>query len=191
MPGGVWRTTPGDGRNESGLQLHSVGPVVLQNCVTDHGGGRTHGPEYQALCRVHLWARITAGWRADVEQVPPTTDARERKRPQRIASPASEPVLRPTPTPVNVSLGAFAHSAPIPTVLRTHLFSVAWLLRNPCGWGDRDIRLTVVNEPGRGHSPAFRSRLPPPSARILMYSAHRPIEAYGGYSGPLPSPLHL
>src|SRR2546427_8572237 len=76
MPGGVWRTTPGDGRNESGLQLHSVGPVVPQNCVTDHGGGRTHGPEYQALCRVHLSARITACWRADVEQVPPTTGAK-------------------------------------------------------------------------------------------------------------------
>jgi len=58
------------------LQLHSIGPVVLQNCVTDHLGGRTHGPEYQALCRVHLSARITACWRADVEQVPPTTDAK-------------------------------------------------------------------------------------------------------------------
>src|SRR2546421_1396256 len=59
----------------------------------------------------------------------PTPSRRERKRPQRIASPASEPVLRPTPTPVNVSLGAIAHSAPIPTVLPTHLFSVAWLPR--------------------------------------------------------------
>src|SRR2546430_12210776 len=120
----------------------------------------------------------------------PTPSRRERKRPQRIASPPSEPVLRPTPTPVNVSLGAIAHSAPIPKVLRTHLFSVAWLLRS-LRVGDRDIRLTVVNEPGRGRSPAFRSRLPPPSVRILMYSAHRPIEAYGGDSGPLPSPLHL
>jgi len=57
----------------------------------------------------------------------PTPSRRERKRPQRIASPASEPVLRPTPTPVNVSLGAVTDSTPIPTVLRTHLFSVAWL----------------------------------------------------------------
>src|SRR6267378_8292940 len=59
----------------------------------------------------------------------PTPSRRERKRPQRIASPASEPVLRPTPTPVNVSLGAIAHSTPTPTVLPTHLFSVAWLPR--------------------------------------------------------------
>ncbi len=59
----------------------------------------------------------------------------------------------------------------------------------------RDGRL---REPGAcstslagGCSRAFRSRLPPPSARVLTYSAHRPIEAYGGDSGPLPSPLHL
>jgi hypothetical protein len=43
---------------------------------------------------------------------------------------ASEPALRPTPTPVNVSLGAATHSTPLPTVLRAHLFSVAWLLRS-------------------------------------------------------------
>src|SRR2546426_2090441 len=193
---GVWRTRSGDGRNESGLQLHSVGPVVLQNCVTDHGGGRTHGPEYQALCRVHLWARITAGWRADVEQVPPTTDARERKRPQRIASPASEPVLRPTPTPVNVSLGAIAHSAPIATVLPTHLFSVAWLPRILGPRRSRDLANNALwacsdNPSADGRCVTGRIGLAHSADLNIAYSAHRPIEAYGGYSGPLPSPLHL
>jgi len=57
--------------------------------------------------------------------------------------------------------------------------------------GDRDVAVDVVNEPGRGCSLALRSGIPAPSARVLTCSAHRPIEAYGGDSGPLPSPLHL
>src|SRR5438445_6075099 len=63
--------------------------------------------------------------------------------------------------------------------------------QEPSGVGDRDIPVDVVNEPGRGCLLALRSGIPPPSARVLTYSAHRPIEAYGGDSGPLPSPLHL
>src|SRR5207245_8753248 len=49
----------------------------------------------------------------------------------------------------------------------------------------------MFDKRGRGLLAAFRSRFPPPSARVLTYSAHRAIEAYGGDSGPLPSPLHL
>ena len=37
--------------------------------------------------------------------------------------------MRPTPAPLNVSLGATHDSTPIQTVLRTHLFFVAWLPR--------------------------------------------------------------
>src|SRR5438445_8186718 len=93
----------------------------------------------------------------------PTPSRRERKRPQRIASPASEPVLRPTPTPVNVSLGAVAHGAPIPTVLRTHLFSVAWLLRNPAAGRSRDSV-----DSGRGNRPG-----------AVAGSPHQPAIALG------------
>src|SRR5438067_3171902 len=45
----------------------------------------------------------------------------------------------------------------------------------------------VVNEPCRGCSLALGSGIPAPSASVLTYSAHRPIGAYGGDSGPLPS----
>src|SRR5439155_21973597 len=132
-------------------------------------GEGTHGPEYQALCRVHLSARITAYSRAAVEQVPPTTapSRRERKRPQRIASPASKPVLRPTPTPVNVSLGAIAHSAPSPTVLRTHLFSVAWLLRNPAGG-----RWRHSVDSGQRSRPAPLAGIPQPPSTALGKNSH-------------------
>src|SRR5207245_1437129 len=99
----------------------------------------------------------------------PTPSRRERKRPQRIASPASEPALRPTPTPVNVSLGATTHSTPLPTVLPAHLFSVAWLLRSR-RVGDRDVAVDVVNEPGRGCLLALRSGIPALSARVLTCS---------------------
>src|SRR5947209_12202739 len=192
MPGGVWRTTPGDGRNESGLQLHSVGPVVPQNCVTDHGGGTTHGPEYRALCRVHLSARITACWRADVEQVPPTTDA---KSPGKKTTPTDRLSGFGTGLATNSDSGERVprghhsqYSTPNGSARASFFRSLA--TQEPSGGRSRHS-IDVVNEPGRGCSLAFRSRLPPPSARVLTYSAHRPIEAYGGDSGPLPSPLHL
>src|SRR6266487_5474994 len=75
----------------------------------------------------------------------PTRSRRETKSPQRIASPASEPALRPTPTPVNVSLGATTHSTPLPTVLPASFFR-SLLLRSH-RVGDRDIRLTWSTSP--------------------------------------------
>src|SRR6267143_3770804 len=93
----------------------------------------------------------------------PTPSRRERKRPQRIASPASEPVLRPTPTPVNVSLGAIAHSTTTPTVLPTHLFSVAWLPRILGPRRSRDLAdkaLWALSQPLSGWALPDRSASP-------------------------------
>ena len=122
----------------------------------------------------------------------PTPSRRERKRPQRIASPASEPVLRPTPTPVSVSLGATAHSAPISTVLPTHLFSVAWLPRILGPHRSRDLANNALwacsdNPSADGRCVTGRIGLAHSADLNIAYSAHRPIEAYGGYSGPLPA----
>src|SRR5438132_1897411 len=119
-------------------------------------------------------------------KVPSTTapSRRERKRPQRIASPASEPVLRPTPTPVSVSLGATAHSAPISTVLPTHLFSVAWLPRILGPRRSRDLANNALwacsdNPSADGRCVTGRIGLAHSADVNIAYSAHRQIEENG------------
>src|SRR5438552_11135070 len=155
-------------------------------------GDGTHGPEYQSLCRVHLSARITADWRSDVEQVPPTTDGKSpgnKMTPTDRLSGFGTGLATNSDSGERVPRGQHSqYSTPNGSARASFFRSLA--TQEPSG-GDRDIPVDVVTSPAGVACLALRSGIPPPSARVLTYAAHRPIEAYGGDSGPLPSPLHL